>query len=146
MNNKKVLALIAIVAIIAIGAYFFPTGRTVVERVTEKLGAVSTLDGVDNPYVSICGKKMYYATIPMAATSTRVCSFRNPFNATSSIVSFSAAITTGITGSNYFDLGTTTVANGLGSSTPVLLSKHYVLSGGQDSVSWVPGTASTTNL
>lgn len=37
-NNKTFVSLVVIIAVIAIGAYFFPTGKTVVERVTEKLG------------------------------------------------------------------------------------------------------------
>ena len=54
MQNKNIWIAMVVVAIIALGSYQFPKVQTQVQNV---LGAVPTLDGVDNPSVSIGGNK-----------------------------------------------------------------------------------------
>src|SRR3990167_8870316 len=151
MNNKKVLALIAIVAIIAIIAYFFPTGRTVVERVTEKLGAVSTLDGVDNPYVKIGGAEFYYYSQAMTATSSTPCSLKNPFGSPAAILSYGASATTTPTAAGGMDAKLWTVATSTtynGTSSPALVKDFSApITPGftRWAMSWLP-QASTTSV
>lgn len=53
-------------------------------------GATATLDNVDNPFVSIGGVKTYYYSRPMTATSSIICSIQNPFNATSTVLTYGA--------------------------------------------------------
>src|SRR3990167_2000995 len=79
-NKKNVWIALVVVAIIAIGSYQFPKVQQTVNQV---LGAVSTLDGVDNPYVTVNGHKEWRGRVAMAATSSVICNFPNPFNATS---------------------------------------------------------------
>lgn len=151
-NQKIGIALVAI--IIVIGGYYFPTGKTVVERVTERLGAVSTLDGVDNPYTSINGVKQYYYSQPIAATSSVPCSIQNPFNATSTLLNYGITVTangigpgTSLLGGQIIDVSTSTsknfAAGSYGSSSPAFI-KAFNAGGGKFSTFWTVN-ATTTN-
>lgn len=140
MNNSYKIGLI-VVAIIAIGSYFFPTGKTVVERVTEKLGAVSTLDGVDSGETSIGGVEYNYVSVPLTATSSTICSIPVPENATSTLISWKATILTGITGASNMSLSTST--NGYATSSPFLILDRTVASGVGDQFSYTPAASST---
>src|SRR3990167_10834232 len=90
MQNKNIWIAMVVVAIIALGSYQFPKVQTQVQNV---LGAVPTLDGVDNPSVSIGGNKQYYFSQTLTATSSFICSLKNPYNATSSIMALGAQAT-----------------------------------------------------
>lgn len=143
MNNNKTFVALIVIAIFTIGAYFFPSGNTVVERVTEKvLGAVSTLDGVDSPYTSIGGVEVNYVSVPITATSSTICSIPVPENATSTVLFFKANIQDGILGANSMSLSTST--NGYATSGAFFILDRSVASNVGDSFSWQP-YASTTN-
>ena len=141
MTNSKNLGVAMVALIIAIGAYFFPTGNTVVERVAEKLGAVSTLDGVDSPYVTIAGVSEAYVSRGINATSSILCSIPNPYQSTSTISRISVSILDGILGANAYSVSTSTTQ--YGSSTPAIVLNHNVPSNSIDGMAWYP-TGSTT--
>src|SRR3990167_3996477 len=136
MNNKNVWIGLVVVAIIAIGSYQFPKIQQAV------FSGVPTLDGVDNPNVSIGGVKTYYHSQSFTATSSFICSLRNPFNATSSIESLSAVSTNvGISQTNALFVSTSTTA--YGTSTANLINA-FAMGGGEWAVSLAKNTATTT--
>src|SRR3990167_8795010 len=107
-KNLKIVLSVAIVIAIG-GSYMFPRVQQTVNQV---LGAVASLDGVDNPYVTINGHREWRGTIQMTATSSVICDFSNPFTSTSSVEMLSAVSTnTGIAAANNFFWSTTTNAS-----------------------------------
>ena len=150
MTNSKIVLGIALVAVvIATGAYFFPksTDKVSVDKVValaqerlKTLGGVPTLDGVDNPYVTINGNSWYYYQQAMEATSSVPCSIKNPFGATSTAIRYSAVATANGLGSQNITLSTSTTA--YASSTPYFV-KNFVTSAGPFNMLWTP-MASTT--
>jgi len=120
----------------------------VVTQVVEKpasqtLGAVSTLDGVSNPYVKINNLEIYNYYQPMIATSSVLCSIQNPYNSTSTVLSYTTKVTTNNLGTHLIDISTSTTA--FGSSTPAFVKRLSV--SGQYSVVWTPnGTTTNTNV
>ena len=120
MNTKKVWIAVVVIAIIAIIGWFVPVGQNG-QTIVETLGAVPTLDGVDHPYVTINGVKTYNYSQFMAATSSVVCSVKNPFNATSTLNWYSAIVTSkgNISQIQFVDVSTSTTA--LASSSPAFL-------------------------
>lgn len=138
MNNmtKKVLGLALVAIVIAIGAKLLLSGPA------GSLGAVATLDGVDNPFIRVADQKEWRSTIPMTATSSYVCAFKNPYNGTSTIVSLSAEATSnGIAVANNLYISTSSAA--IGTSSPALLSA-FAMGTGQFSVELQKNSATTT--
>jgi len=128
MNKKILIGIVAVVLLV--GGYLFPQGNTVVDRVVEKtLGAVSSLDSVDNPFVSIAGSKSAHYGNPLTASSSVICSVQNPYNATSTISSVRVSVrSTGGLLAQVYDIATSTsrYASGTayGSSTPALVANY----------------------
>src|SRR3990167_10756863 len=94
-KNLKIVLSVAIVIAIG-GSYMFPRVQQTVQNV---IGAVASLDGVDNPYVTVNGHREWRGRIPMMASSSVICDFDNGkiFNATSTVEVTSALSTnTGI--------------------------------------------------
>ena len=140
--TKKTLgiALIAIV-IIAIAGLFFPKGDAVVQKI---IVAVSSLDGIDNPYVSINGNKSFYFSSSLQATSSFVCALQNPYRATTSIVALSAEATNrtgGIAQANALYISTSTTA--FGTSSPALV-QAFAMGTGQWTLEFQKNTATTS--
>ncbi len=106
-----------------------------------KLGAVSTLDGVDNPYISVNGFKTYEYRQPIVATSSTFCSIRNPFNATTTIKNYHVSVTSNGLGSQLFDISTSSTA--LASSSPAFV-KNFSGGTGQFQTVW-NSNGTTTN-
>lgn len=144
---KGLVALVATLGlIVGTMAYNKPASVPAVqEDKTQSLGAVGTLDNVDNPFVSISGVQTYSARVPMTATSSEICAAKNPFGATSTLAYFSEQITSGIVGSNTFSLSTTSNSTGYGSSTGYFILDHSVASNALDSAYWLPSSATTTS-
>jgi hypothetical protein len=136
--NKYAIGLI-VVAIIAIGGYFTPVGKTVVNN----LGAVSTLDGVDSPFTSIGGVEVNYVSVPITATSSTICSIPVPENATSTVLYWKVNIVDGILGANSMSLSTST--NGYATSAAFLILDRSVASDVGDSFSWQPFASTTSS-
>lgn len=107
--NKKIWIAVIVVAIIAVVGWVTPVGKDG-QTIVEKLGAISTLDGVDSPFITIAGLKGYEINVPMTATSSLLCSVLNPLNATSSIEYVSASVTArgGMSATSKFVVSTST--------------------------------------
>lgn len=144
-KQNKFLVGAVVVALLFGVANFFKSSTTVVNNPIQA-GAVTTLDGIDSPYVSIGGVKEWHGTQNMTATSTQVCRIKNPFTSTSTVVSFSARFGAGILGANKFSLGTSSAAaQGFATSTPALMFERTVASlVTRDSFSWTPQLSSAT--
>ena len=148
MKNKTLFLSVAILVVIAIGGYLFPkVGTNVQEKIVERvveLGGVPTLDGVDNPYISISGQRELRQTIPMAATSTVLCTFANPFTATSSIDYVSAEVTGrgSLNQANTLVISTSTTA--FATSTTNLVN-NFAMGTGQFSLALQKNDATTTD-
>ncbi len=136
--NKSLFGALVVIAIIAIGGYFTPIGKTVIQNV----GATPTLDGVDNPYVKISGHQTAYVTQPINATSTMLCNIKNPYMSTSTLLNFSVRVTTGILGANAYSVSTS--SSYYGSSTPALVLNHNIPTGSNDGMIWLPSSATTS--
>lgn len=142
MNKKFIGTALVAVLVIAIIGLFLPTGNPITQRI---VGAVSTLDGVDNPFVSINGRQEWWGRVGIdSATSSVVCAIKNPYGATSTIKALSLSVRSNglddTTVSNKIVVSTSTSA--FGSSTAALVHDHAI----QDafSFSWVPNTATST--
>lgn len=108
------------------------------------LGAVPTLDSVDNSFVSIGGAKYYYYSQAIAATSSTVCSIRNPFNATATLSDYGASVTSvGGLGAQRYDLATSSTA--YGTSTPAFI-KEFLSPNAAWTMAWSPATTTNTRL
>jgi hypothetical protein len=123
MNTKNIVTSIVISVIVVFLGFTIFGGKTTERVIVEKdgtrtvVGAVSTLDNVDLPYVSIGGNQQYYYSQRMFATSSVVCSIKNPFNASSTLASYGFSVTSnGIASAQSLGLSTSTSA--YGSSTP----------------------------
>jgi hypothetical protein len=141
--TKNIKIILIVIAIIAIGGYLFPRGNSIVEQAVEKLGAVPTLDGVTSPFVAINGVKDSYVSQGLIATSSTICSIANPRGATTTVLSFSVKITTGILGANNVSLSTST--NSYATSAPVWIIDRAIGSNLGDSFMWLPNIATTTS-
>lgn len=121
-------------------------GQTVVQQVAPSLGAVPTLDAVDNPYTSIGGRKRFYWNVPITATSSVICAVKNPYGkATTTVDNVAVNITGGILGANKFDISTTSNTSGYGSSTPAFVAGRPVPSTALASFGFNPGQSTTTH-
>jgi hypothetical protein len=141
--QEKVIIGVAVVALLLGVVNFF---KTPVQEVLN-VGAVSTLDGVDSPYTRIGGVATAYISVGFEATSTRVCKIKNPYTSTSTVLAFSARVSTPLSpaAANSFTLSTTSNSGGYGTSTPFLIFNHTVASGAQDTVFWTPQSATSTS-
>lgn len=121
--------------------YTGASGTSVQSSPAPVFGAVSTLDGVDNPYTSIGGLKEFRSRTAMIATSSVVCAYQNPYKATSTPVRFTATVLN----NNYLAAQTlylSTSTSIYASTTPALAS-FVVPVGGQRSMVWNTGTTTS---
>lgn len=145
MKKTSIVALVVIAAI-ALGGYFFPGVTTVVQ---EKLGATSSLDRVDSPFVSINGYRNYYYSQGINATSSVPCSVK--VTATSTLVSYSVFAKTNTFNAATFDVSTSTspFASGgtYGSSSPAYVRAFTTPNALGFSLVWAGnGTTTSTKL
>src|SRR3990167_6099716 len=142
MNKNIVLGLVAVLVIATTGL-FFPRGNTVVQQV---LGSVSTLDGVDNPSISIAGKREWKQQIPLNATSSMVLSLLNPLAATSTVTYLSCESTNvGVAQANNLFFGTTTQASRYATTSVTAWNSGFAMGTGEWSYKFVGNTATTTS-
>lgn len=142
MDKNKVLLGVVVLVVLVLGVSF-PRGKTVVERIQNQFGAVPTLDGVDEPSTSIGGVRTFYKRQSLTATSSTICSIRNPY-ATSTVNALSLNITSGILGANNFSVSTST--NSYATSTQSFILDKTIPTGAQLSVAWYPGISTTTSV
>lgn len=151
MTNKVKIALAVAIVIAIAGGYLFPKIHQI-EQVAQDshseqshtdLGAVPTLDGVDSGFAKINGQRTFTWARPMTATSSVICAFKNPYNATSSISALSAeSRSNGIGVAHNLYISTSTSA--FGSSTPALVSA-FPMGTGQWSIEFAKNSATSTN-
>src|SRR3990167_3440534 len=142
--NKNIIKFLSVaMLVIAIaGSYYFP-------KVLPFLpGAVATLDGVDNPYVTVNGHREWRGRIPMMASSSVICDFDNGkiFNATSTVEVTSALSTnTGIAAANSLLIATTTNASKYATTTSNSWNKGFAMGTGKWFYDFVKNSATTTD-
>ena len=106
---------------------------------------------IDSKYLSIGGVERYYEKQNVSASSSVLCFTQNPFNATSTLISWTMRITRGVLGNNTFDLSTTSVDFRFGSSTPALIYAKTLTSAVTANAStswsavWKPSATTTRN-
>lgn len=146
MKNEKIWkGVTVVIGIIAIVGMFSGAVRnTLPASVQQTLAGVPTLDGVDVPYVSIGGVKQFYYSQPIAATSTTLCSLKNPYNATSTLLSWHLTSFggNGIDVNLNADLATSTT--NLGTSTVALVKNVTLPTGSAFNVHWLANSATTS--
>lgn len=136
------MSLKELVVIFLVGLSLVASGLAISRSEDIKLAAVATLDAVDNPFISINLRQTWQGSQSMMATSSTICSFKNPFNATSTLKSLSFIITNnGIGGSQTIDVATS--STNLGTSSPAYIKK-FAASTAMYPVVW-GGGATTTN-
>lgn len=136
MNTKTSIVALVAILVIAIGGYQFPQVKSVTDRV---VGAVATLDGVDNPVIRINGLKQTWYSQPIMATSSAICATPE-ITATSTLRSFKVLGLTNGLGAQFFDVSTSTTA--YGSSSPAYVKTY---STGATGFAMVWNGATTTN-
>lgn len=105
------------------------------------LGAVSTLDGVQFPYISVNGLRQYWYRQQTIATSSVACSVLNPFGTTTALTSFKVKGWNRM-GAQLVDVSTSTTA--YGTSSPAFI-KAATLPAGRVDLVWGGPAATTTN-
>lgn len=144
--NKNLKIVLSVAIVIAIGgSYLFPqVQQKVVQNV---LGAVSTLDGVSNPSISISGKREWKESIPLNATSSMVLSLLNPLAATSTVTYLSCESTNvGVAQANNLYFGTTTQASRYATTTANAWNAGFAMGTGEWSYKFVFNTATTSSV
>lgn len=132
---KNAIAVLVVGAVLIAGLVF----GLKLSNVDVPVGAVVSLDSVDNPYWSIGGVQRYTNTFFIGATSSMPVSVTNPFGATSTLETFNCVVTTNNLGAQQYDLSTsTTIA---ASSTPPLA--RFTSVAGVFNFSW--GAVATTS-
>lgn|SRR3990167_4731586 len=82
MNKTLGTVLVVIIGVIAIiGAYMFPKGNTIVERV---VGSISGPD-IQSEYLNVNGVESWFRAQPFNTASTTRCALRAPTHATSTL-------------------------------------------------------------
>lgn len=135
-----------------VGRILNTIAKFVEEKVEEGIEEAKKFGAVPGPEVSSnCFKvgsvERCHYRVPFNATSSMVCQIPLNNTATSSLISFGARFTGGVSGTNLFYLSTTTSSDnseGYGSSTPALIAGFSIPSGRSDiSVDWKPNATTT---
>lgn len=127
-----------LVSILALVLVLFGGSRTV-----PLPGATPTLDSVDNPYVTINGQEEWHGKIAMQATSSVVCSFKNPWTATSTpVFPITLKVASSTIGTQNLFISTSTTASA--SSTVAWSNALAVTTLGQVSFVFNGNVATTT--
>lgn len=124
MKNYLFIGIAAVIIALSVFGLVKLVGLTNPTKMpTQNVGAVPTLDGVDTPFITVNGEREWRGRVPMTATSSVVCSFGNPFNATSTVsfpIRFSIT-TNGLGAQNvYISTSTTNAASSTNAWTGAL--------------------------
>lgn len=142
MNTQKILGVVVLVVVLVLGVTF-PRGKNGETVVQQVLGAVASLDNVDNPYTSIGGVRSWNGAVGLTATSSAICAIKNPYSATSTVVRAGLRTTNGISGANNVSLSTST--NNYATSSQFLVLDATLTASVPTSVYWNFGVATTAN-
>lgn len=153
-SNKKLWVALVVIAVIAITGNFTPQGQNIVNQVKETFGAVSSLNEVTDGYVKINGVEYYYHNSGLAATSSVLCSIKNPWfgNFKAALVSFTAhgtttPVTAGGMGNQLVDLATSTTP--YATSSPAYIKEgpiNLVAAEKYWSMVWLPGATTSPRI
>src|SRR3990167_401893 len=124
-NIKNYFVVGVVLLVVAIAGIVYPRPvpvvdnvRSITDRVDEwmetRLGAIPGTT-IDSRIVTIGGVDIGYIGQPITATSSALCSLRNPFSSTSTIDKLTIRRTSGFEAATTFDISTSTSA--FGSST-----------------------------
>jgi hypothetical protein len=140
--SSKLLAAIAatLVAVLGFLAAYSGSVHVAVGPAETVFGAVSTLDGVDSPFVTIANKRAYIGSTPVLATSSAVCVLKNPFGQAASIRDIQVLFTTNNLGAIVFDVGTS--SNGFATTT-IIGQFTAAAAGTVTRYDWAPLSTST---
>ena len=105
------------------------------------LGAVSTLDGVDSPYINIAGLKGFWGTRSLVASSSNICVLKNPLGVPAVIEEISLNVVTNRTQGVSFDISTST--DGFATSS-VILARGALAAAATSQYAWTPKSGTTT--
>lgn len=141
--SAKLLAGIAttLVAILAFIAAYSGKVEVSVAPVSPVFGAVSTLDGVDSPYINVGGLRGWFGTRSLVASSSNICVLKNPLGVAAVIEEITLNVGTNRTQGVGFDIATST--DGFATST-VLLGRGALDSAATSRYAWTPKTGTTT--
>lgn len=144
MNNLKSLGITVVTSVVVVALGFFFFGGSTTERVIEKeqLGAIPG-NNIEGKFVTIGGVELAYVKMPMIATSSVPCVTKNPFNATSTLVRFTAVFTDMITdgaGIPGMDFSTSSNAYLSATSTTPLVANWRFTSNTPDEFVYAPST------
>lgn len=138
MNNKKTYVALVVILLIAIGAYSFPKGNTVVNQIKEQLGAVVGPE-LTNNYWNFAGFKQDMRVETMKTATSTVCVIKTP-TATSTLVAFYANFSKPPTVTTTFVLSTSTTS--FSTSSPIFSGS--LAANGTTTLSWFATTTGTT--
>jgi len=146
MKDKILVGVIALVVSVASVWALTPMQKTATTSpIQQMFGNVPTLEGVDNPYVKIADKDMFYRAIPIIATSSVFCAQKNPYGATSSINRLSVRIDSNGMGAQNIFFATSTSASATSTTgVPTLVAGKSIASGAKLDFWWDAGQATTT--
>lgn len=108
-----------------------------------RLGAVATLDGVDNPYTTINGVGTYYYSQPITATSSAFCSIRNPYATTTIPRSLNVQVSANGMGATIIDISTST--SQYGTSSPAFVKAFSLGANAAGNIIWAGGSGTSTS-
>ncbi len=148
MNDITKTIIAAVVSAVIVGALFLGFRSSPTTTVVEKpsYGALAGPD-IPSPYLNWGGLPIWHSSMDLAATSSVICSFPNPTNAsttiqaTSTIAYVSVRVDNNPLGTQALYISTSTTA--FGTSTPNLVAAASV--GGSAYIAW-NGSATTTIL
>ena len=138
MNKSNVISGIVALIVAAIVAYLLGGGQTIIREFGATPG-----DTVTGNFWNVGGVEFYHADKGVNATTSAMCIFSNPFNATSSIVAFSAKIK-GFTAAVTLDVSTSS-KSGYTTSTPKLIHAFSIPTTGAE-FQWQKGVMSTSSV
>lgn len=113
-----------------------------VNPVDTVFGAVSSLDGVDSPFINIAGSKAFWGSRSMYASSTNFCVIKNPLGVPVVIDKVSFNVQTNRLGAVGFDMSTST--DGFATSSVILARGTLPAQGTAYQYAWTGKTSSTT--
>ena len=118
-------------------------GKVTITPVDTAFGAISTLDGVDSPYVTIGGQRNWIGRLGMQGTSSAFCVLKNPLGVPATIEEASFTQSTNQLGAIAIDFATS--SNGFATSSGSILGRTTLPAAGTaGNFAWVPHQASTT--
>ena len=139
MTKNIFLGFVGVIALVALGVAVSNSSNTVLQTA----GSVPGFDQTE-PRNSIGGVDFYTISIPMAATSSAVCSVANPFGSAATLVSFTAnVVTNGLASTQTLDLSTSSAP--YASSSPAYV-KAASVGTGAFSLVWNPFATSTSRF